>query len=87
MDSYDPGRKKFVSVWVDNMSTSPMVMEGTYDPAKKALTMTGEGPGADGKPTRYRSVTETPDENTQVFHMYMGDAKEPAFTIVYKRRK
>jgi len=87
MDSYDPAKKKFVSVWVDNMATSPMLMEGTFDEAKKAMTMVGEGPGMDGKPTRYRSVTAVPDDNTLVFDMYMGDGKEPAFTIVYKRRK
>jgi hypothetical protein len=87
MDSYDPQKKKFVSVWVDNMATSPMLMEGTFDKAKKALTLVGEGPGMDGKPTRYRSVSEMPDDNTINFSMYMGDGKEPAFTIVYKRRK
>src|SRR5687768_3142486 len=28
LDSYDPVRKKYVSVFVDSMSTSPMVTEG-----------------------------------------------------------
>src|SRR5262245_40983715 len=51
MDSYDAGKKKYVSVWVDSMSTTPMTMEGSYDAAKKTLTMAGEGPGMDGKPT------------------------------------
>src|SRR5687768_222046 len=48
MDSYDPHKKKYVGVWVDSMSTSPLVMEGTFDKDKKTLTMTGEGPGMDG---------------------------------------
>ena len=86
-DTYDAGKKKYVSVWIDSMSTSPMVMEGTYDAAKKSLTMTGEGPGMDGKITKWRSVSETPDDNTVNFRMYVGDGKEPAFTIVYKRKK
>jgi hypothetical protein len=28
-----------------------------------------------------------PDDNTINFSMYIGDGKDPAFTIVYKRRK
>lgn len=87
LDSYDPAKKKYVSVWVDSMSTAPLVMEGTYDKAKKALTMSGEGPGMDGKPTKFKSVTEMPDDNTIHFTMYIGDGKDPAFTVEYKRKK
>jgi hypothetical protein len=89
LDSYDAAKKKYVSVFVDNMSTSPLVMEGTYDKAKKILTMEGEGPGMDGKPTKYKTLAEWKDDNTVVFTMYMGGAKEKesAFTITYKRRK
>jgi len=87
LDTYDPAKKKYVAVWIDSMATSPMLMEGTYDKAKKQLTMTGQGPGMDGKPTTYKSVSEMPDDNTINFSMYMGDGKEPAFTIVYKRKK
>ena len=86
-DSYDATKKKYVAIWLDSMSTSPVLMEGAYDPAKKALTMAGEGPGMDGKPTRYRSVSEMPDDDTVNFTMYMGDGKDPAFTVVYKRKK
>jgi hypothetical protein len=87
MDSYDATKKKYVSVWVDSMSSSPVITEGTYDKAKKTLTMTGQGPGMDGSNTKYKSVTETPDDNTIKFTMYMGDGKEPAFTVSYKRKK
>jgi hypothetical protein len=87
MDSYDAAKKKYVGVWIDSMSTSPMVMEGTYDKEKKTLTMVGEGPGMDGKPMKYRAVSEMPNDDTINFSMYMGDAKQPAFTIVYKRKK
>lgn len=86
-DSYDLAKKKFVSVWIDSMSTSPMMMEGTYDKAKKTLTLAGEGPGMDGKPTKYKSTSEMPDDNTINFKMYVGGGAEPAFTIVYKRKK
>ena len=87
LDSYDAKKKKFVGVWFDSMTTTPMHMEGTYDAAKKTLTMVGEAPGMDGKPQKHTAVSHMPDDNTINFSMYAGDAKEPAFTIVYKRRK
>lgn len=88
LDTYDPTKKKYVGIWVDSMSTSPMVLEGTYDAAKKTLTMEGTGPGEDGKPTKYKSVTVMTDGDTINFTMYIGgNEKEPAFTIVYKRKK
>jgi hypothetical protein len=87
LDSYNPARKKFVSVWVDSMGTAPLLMEGTFDKETKTLTMTGEGPGMDGKPIRFRSVSRMPDADTLVMKMYMGPGKEPAFTVTYRRKK
>jgi len=86
LDSYDPGKKKFVTVWVDNMVTSPLFMEGTYDKDKKQMTMTGDGPSPAG-PVKFKSVTTFTDDDNIAFDMYAGDAKDPAFTIVYKRKK
>ena len=87
LDSYDPEKKKFVSIWVDSMSTAPVITEGTYDKEKKTMSMAGEGPGMGGKVTKYKSVIKFPDADTQEMTMYMGDVKEPAFTILYKRKK
>jgi hypothetical protein len=90
LDSYDPAKKKYVTVWVDSMSTSPLVMEGTYDKDGKALTMTGEGPGQDGKLTRFKSVSEMKDKDSMVFTLYeVGkDGKDhEMMSITYKRKK
>jgi Protein of unknown function (DUF1579) len=86
LDTYDAGKKKYVGIWCDSMSTTPLIMEGTYDPEKKTMTMIGDGPGMDGKPTKWRSVSEMPDKNTIEMSMYVGDAKDPMFTITYKRK-
>jgi len=86
-DSYDADKKKYVGVWMDSMSASPMILEGTYDKAKKTMTMAGEGPGVDGPKTKYRMTTVMPDDNTMNFTMWMGDAQEPSFTIKYTKRK
>jgi len=90
LDSYDPIKKKYVSVWFDSISTSPMVMEGTFDKDGKVLTMTGEGPGQDGKPTNFRTTTEHKDKDTMFWTMYGSgpDGKDvPMLSITYKRRK
>ena len=49
--------------------------------------MTGDGTGMDGKPAKWKSVSVMPDDDTMKMTMYVGDAKEPMFTIVYKRKK
>jgi hypothetical protein len=87
LDTYDAGKKKYVGVFFSSMGTTPLMMEGTYDKGKKTLTMVGKGPGMDGKPTTWRSVSRMPDNDTMLMSMYVGDGKEPMFTVTYKRRK
>lgn len=87
LESYHPAKKKYVSVWVDSMSTAPVIMEGTYDQKTKTMTMTGEGPGMGGKITKYRSVSKFADKDTHEMTMWIGDGKEPAFSVIYKRKK
>jgi hypothetical protein len=87
MDTYDAKKKKYVSYWFDSMSATPLVMEGTYDGEKKTMTMVGEGPGMDGKPARWKSVSKFPDDDTAEMSMYVGDGKDPMFTVTYKRKK
>jgi hypothetical protein len=86
---YDPAKKKYVSTWIDSMSPSLMVMEGDFDKEHKTYTETGEGPGADGKPTKMKSVYEFQGDDTMVFTMYsIVDGKDQeAFRIAYRRKK
>lgn len=87
LDSYDPESKKFVTVWVDSMSTKPMIMHGTYDAAKKAMTSIGEGPGPDGKPQKMKMVVSMPDKDTINEKMFLVTAsgETEMFTIEMKR--
>jgi hypothetical protein len=90
LDTYDPAKKKYVGIWADSMSTTPMMMEGTYDEKRNVLTMTGEGPGMDGPRTKYKTVLENKDDNTIVMTMSSPskDGKDQVmFTITYKRKK
>jgi hypothetical protein len=86
-DTYDPAKKKYVGYWFDSMSSTALAMEGSYDREKKTMTMVGEGPGQDGKPAKWKSVSTMPDDDTINQSMYVGDAKEPMFTVTYKRKK
>lgn len=87
---FDPNKKKYVTTWVDTMSTGLAVGEGTYDPATKTMTGWMEGPDETGKMTKMKMVSEWKDADTRVFTMYMKgpDGKEaPSMRITYKRRK
>jgi hypothetical protein len=90
LDGYDQNKKKYVGIWVDSMSSAPLVMEGTFDEGTKTSTMTGMGAGPDGKPQKFKTVTRLVDDDHQNFEMFMvgADGKETsAFTIAYTRRK
>lgn len=86
---FDPAKGKYVGTWIDSMSTSVMVLEGSYDKSGKALTMTGMGPGMDGKPVLHKMVTTDKDANTRVFEMFVpgeGGKDMKIMTITYTRR-
>jgi hypothetical protein len=87
--SYDPAKKKYINTWIDSMVTSPMITEGTYDKAKKTLTMVGEMPMPGGKTAKVTMTTVTKDTDTRIFTMNGpgpdGKVGE-MFTIIYKRR-
>ena len=89
IDGYDATRKKYVGVWVDSMSNSPMLMEGTFDKEKKTLTMTGDGPGMDGTTIKMKNVTTWTSADSMTFELFviLPDGKEMKnMTIVYTRR-
>jgi hypothetical protein len=90
LDSYDANKKKYVTVWVDSMAGSPLVLEGTYDKDGKVLTMTGEGVGMDGKPVKFKTTSELKDKDTMQFTMYGVDKDgkdQEMMSITYKRKK
>ena len=87
VETYDARKKKFVSVWFDSMGTTPLTMEGTLDTKTKTMTMIGNGVGMDGKPAKWKSVSKMPDDDTIEMKMYVGDGKDPMFTVTYKRKK
>jgi hypothetical protein len=87
--TYDPAKKKYVSIWIDSMSTSPAVSEGTYDKATKTMTMVGDMPMPDGKSMKMTMIAVTKDADTKHVTMRCAgpDGKDfEMMQINYKRR-
>jgi hypothetical protein len=87
--SYDPAKKKFVNVWIDSMSPTPIVSEGTYDKSKKTLTMVGNMQTPDGKSSKVTMTTVETGADTRTFTLTGPgpDGKQSEMLhITYKRR-
>jgi hypothetical protein len=86
---YCPLRKKYVTLWIDSMSPSPLVMTGNFDSEGKTLTEEGEGPNMEGKMVKMKSVGTKPDKDTMLFQFYeVKDGKDvEMMSISYKRKK
>ena len=89
---FDNLKKKYVSTWIDNMSTAIMFMEGTYDAATKTFTWKGEGPDpVAGKYMPMRMVDKMIDANKGTTEFYSTDAKSgkefKSGEIAYTRAK
>ena len=87
--SYDAAKKKYIHVWIDSMSTSPMISEGTYDKATKTLSLAGTMPMPDGSSMKVTQTTVTKDADTRVFSLKGAgpDGKDmEMLQITYKRQ-
>lgn len=89
---FDPVKKKYIGTWIDSMSPSLSVLEGSYDAKTKTMTYVGDGYDAEHKAKfTQKMVTTTKDDGTRVFRLYMkfeGSDNEIKFMEVdYTKRK
>jgi hypothetical protein len=87
---YDPAKKKYVSSWIDSMTTTLSLGESDYDPATRTFTGWLDGLDYSGQPTKIKAVTTWKDPTTRVFTMSLKgpDGKDmTAMRITYTRRK
>jgi hypothetical protein len=87
--SWDPNKKKFVSLWVDSMEPSPGLLEGTHDAKTNTFTFTGENV-MNGQRTKMRELVTVKDADHATFEMFTTgpDGKEAkAMQIDYTRRE
>ena len=89
IEAYDNVKKKFVATWMDNMGTGIMMSEGTYDPATKTFTYTGENEAMPGVKTKVREVIKLVDKDHHTLDFYedRGGKEAKTMEISYTRKK
>jgi hypothetical protein len=89
IEGYDNVKKKFISSWIDNMSTMMMNSEGTYDAATKTFTYMAECEMMPGMRTKMREVIKIADKDHHTFEMYedRGTGETKSMEIAYTRKK
>lgn len=75
---YDNSKKTFTNIWIDNMGTGTMVMEGTWDEASKTINYKGKMlEPMTGKDEDVRETFKFVDDKTHFLEMYgTKDGKE-----------
>ncbi|MBL8824770.1 MAG: DUF1579 family protein [Planctomycetia bacterium] len=86
---WDPNKKKYVMTWVDSMSPTLTMLEGTMDASGKTLTTEGMSTNMEGKPCKVKEIVTWKNDDEMAFTMYEEKAgkMEVNFEISYKRRK
>jgi Protein of unknown function (DUF1579) len=88
-EGYDNAKQKFVSTWLDNMGTGIMMAEGTYDPATKTLTYTGQMQPLPGQTQQVKETVSVPDKDHMRLEWYenRGGQEVKTMEINYTRKK
>ena len=88
VEGYDNVKKKFVSSWIDNMSTGIMISEGTYDPASKTITYFAEYEAMPGMKTKTRGLLKLTDKNHRTLEFFedRGGKEVKTMEIGYTRK-
>lgn len=89
IEGYDNAKQKFVSTWLDSMSTGVFLSEGTYDAATKTFTYTGVYDMAPGVKQKVRETLKIVDADHHLFEWYEdhGGKEVRTMEIAYTRKK
>lgn len=86
---YDKLEKKYTSVWMDSMSTSPMIDRGTYDASKKEFTYESTCKMPEGGEMHGKTIIkiESPDKYIMTMYHQMPGMTEmvKAMEITFER--
>ena len=88
IEGYDNVKQKFVSVWIDNASTGPMIFEGSYDATSRTFTYTSETEAEPGKKTKVRELIRIADADHYSLEWYEehGGREIKTIEIRYTRK-
>jgi len=87
---YDNHTKKYVSTWIDSMSTGIYYFEGTASADGKTITQESSYDDPVRGPMVWRSVTRIVDDNTLEYEMYLtpkGGKKEKMMEMTVTRKR
>ena len=89
VEAYDNAKQKFVTTWCDNLSTGIMMSEGTYDPATKTFTHTGEYQMGPGMKQNIRETVKIIDNDRHTMEWFedRGGQEVKTMEITYTRKK
>lgn len=88
--AYDNHTKKYVSTWIDSMSTGIYYFEGTADADGNTITQESSYDDPVKGPTVWRSVTRIVDENTLEYEMFLtpkGGKEEKMMEMTVTRKR
>ena len=89
---FDMAKQKYVTIWMDNMSTGISHGEGSFNKDSNTLSDTGSAtcPMEEDKTTEYRGEWKIVDKNTSVYSMYgtepNGKEEYLKLEVTYKRK-
>lgn len=87
---YDNHKQRYVSTWMDSMSTGIFYFEGPTGADGKSFTLHCLYDDPVRGPVKWRSVTKIVDDDTHLFEMYItdkSDKEQKMMEITYTRRK
>lgn len=70
IEGYDNVKQKFVSTWIDNMGTSIIMSEGTYDAATKTFTYLYGEEMVPGTKTNVRQTIKVLDQDHHLYEWF-----------------
>ncbi len=87
---YDNHTKKYVSTWIDSMSTGIYYFEGTASPDGRTITQLSSYDDPVRGPMAWRSVTRIIDDNSLEYEMYLipeGGKEEKMMEMTVTRKQ
>lgn len=88
LTGFDNALKVFQNVWIDNMGTGMMQVEGTYDKSSNTITYKGKMVTPNGSKVDVRNVVTIIDKDHSTYDMFvnMGAGETKTMEIKYKRK-
>lgn len=87
---YDNLLKRYISTWIDTMSTQIFIMDGTASADGKTITLNGQHAEVGGGHMTHRAIWKIVDSNTQEFIMYgtyHGGKEMKMMEVLYTRKQ